>query len=291
MEELLFGGAQLAVAGHGPHEGLHDAGVQHGSTRRHPPHGARELVALRHPVLEQVGVAGRALAEQRHRVLGVVVLREHHDPGAGVPLAQLLGGVDALALERRRHADVGHQHLRRQARRLGDQLVVVASDPDDLEVRLEGEDRPHALPDDRVVVSEEHRDRAACHAPIGPRIGATGKGAGLLRSGMAPPPSTPGAHPWAAPAPGVGCPDARHVLRRSGLHPGARARLRADRRPHVVRGRCDRRRCPAPAPRRRDRHPPRHRAPRRGPVPGNDPAHAPPLGPRAGPPVLHGRRS
>ena len=40
----------------------------------------------------------------------------------------------------------------------GDQLVVVAGGPDDLEVGLHREQRPHALADDDVVVGEEHRD-------------------------------------------------------------------------------------------------------------------------------------
>ena len=96
-----------------------------------------ELVALGDAVLQQVGVAGRAVGEQRDRVLGVVVLREDDDAGAGVALAQLLGRVDALVLEARRHADVGDEHLGRGGFGAGDELVVVAGDADDLEVRLE----------------------------------------------------------------------------------------------------------------------------------------------------------
>ena len=47
---------------------------------------------------KQVRVAGGALGEQRDGVLGVVVLAEDHDTGAGMTLADLLAGVDALRM-------------------------------------------------------------------------------------------------------------------------------------------------------------------------------------------------
>ena len=113
------------------------------------------------PVLQQVGVAGGALAQQRDGVLGVVVLGEDHHAGAGVALAQLLGRVDALALERRRHADVGDTTWGVGRLGAGDQLVVVGGHADDLEVGLEREQGPHALADDQVVVGQEHGDHAS----------------------------------------------------------------------------------------------------------------------------------
>ena len=91
------------------HERLDDLRVDHRPAGRDLAHGAGELVALGDAVLEQVGVAGGAVGEERDRVLGVVELREHDDPGAGVALADLLRRVDALLLEVRRHADVGDQ--------------------------------------------------------------------------------------------------------------------------------------------------------------------------------------
>ena len=63
-----------------------------------------------------------------------------------------------FALEGGRHADVGDEHLRRGGRGPGDQLVVVARGPDDLEVGLDREQRAHALAHDHVVVGEEDRD-------------------------------------------------------------------------------------------------------------------------------------
>ena len=63
-----------------------------------------------------------------------------------------------FALEGRRHADVGDEHLGRGRLGAGDQLVVVAGDADDLEVGLDGEERAHALAHDHVVVGEEDGD-------------------------------------------------------------------------------------------------------------------------------------
>ena len=57
-------------------------------------------------------------------------------PVPGMLLAQLLGRFDPLALERRRHADVGDEHLGCGCARARDQLVVVRGDADDLEIRL-----------------------------------------------------------------------------------------------------------------------------------------------------------
>ena len=76
-----------------------------------------ELVAVADAVLQQVRVPGGAVGQQRDRVLGLVVLREHDDAGAGVALAHELGRLDALVLEARRHADVGDDDLRRGSRR------------------------------------------------------------------------------------------------------------------------------------------------------------------------------
>ena len=77
---------------------------------RHLADRPSELVALGDAVLQQVGVAGRAFLEQRHRVLGVVVLREHDDAGAGVPLAQISF---AASMPSRwnvgRHPDIGDE--------------------------------------------------------------------------------------------------------------------------------------------------------------------------------------
>ena len=117
VQELLVGLGEPGVVGDRLHQRLDDLRVEHRAAGRHLAHRAGELVALADPVLEQVGVAGGAVTEQRDGVVGVVVLRQHDHAGAGVALAQRLGRVDALALEARRHADVGDQHLRAPAPR------------------------------------------------------------------------------------------------------------------------------------------------------------------------------
>ena len=158
VEELLVGLGEPGVVGDRLHQRLDDLRVDHRAAGRHLAHRAGELVALADPVLEQVRVPGGAVAQQGDGVVGVVVLREHHHAGARVALAQRLGRVDALALEARRHPDVGDQHLRRGRLGSRDQAVVVVGGPDDVEVGLEREQRAHPLADDHVVVGEEHGD-------------------------------------------------------------------------------------------------------------------------------------
>jgi hypothetical protein len=104
-------------------------------------------------------VARRALGQQRDRVLRVLVLGQHHDAGAGVPLAHLLGRVDALPLERRWHADVGHQHLGPGLGHPAHHAVEVARHPEDLQVLLSFDEGAHAFPHDQVVVRQEDPDR------------------------------------------------------------------------------------------------------------------------------------
>ena len=108
-----------------------DGRVERGPPGRDRADGIDELVTFGDVVLQEVAVARRTLGEQRHGVLGVVVLRQDHDAGTRVTLAHLLGRVDAFAVERRRHADVGHEHVG---------LVAVAPATVPLEVRGDADD-------------------------------------------------------------------------------------------------------------------------------------------------------
>ena len=164
MQELLVGGGEPGVVGDRLHERLDDLRVEHRPARRDLAHGAGQLVALGDAVLQQVRVAGRAVGEERDRVVGVVVLGQHDHAGARVALAQLLRREDPLLLEARWHADVGDEHLGRGRFGAGEEAVVVVGGPDDLEIGLEAEQRPHALAHDDVVVGEEHGDPAIRHA-------------------------------------------------------------------------------------------------------------------------------
>ena len=164
-EQLLVGGVRSSSPGC---TGRTRASTITGSRSVPPVATARmasaELVALGQAVLQQVGVAGRAVGEQRDGVLGVVVLAEDHDAGAGLALADLLGRVDALALEGRRHADVADDDLGLVLGGRRQQLGVVGRLADDLDVGLAGQQRPHARAHEEVVVGQDHRDHAVGHA-------------------------------------------------------------------------------------------------------------------------------
>jgi hypothetical protein len=168
LQEVLFVGGQAADTRHRVHERLDDLRIEHRAAGCDLAYRSGELVALGDAVLEQVRVAGGAVGEQRDRVLGIVVLREHDHAGAGMALAELLRGVDALPLEGRRHPDVGHEHLRRGRFGARDQLVVVAGRADDLEVGFHREQRADALAHDHVVVGEEDRDSTSFEARTHP---------------------------------------------------------------------------------------------------------------------------
>ena len=101
--------------------------------------------------------------QQRDRVLGIVVLGKDDNPGAGVALTDFLRGVDPLGLEVRRHPDVGHEHVGNVLLGARDQFVVVGGDGDDLEIRLDAEERPNAFTYDEVVVGEQHGDGSPRH--------------------------------------------------------------------------------------------------------------------------------
>ena len=133
-------------------------GVEHAAAGRDLAHRPHELVAVADAVLQQVRVARGAVGEQRDRVLGLVVLREDDHAGAGVAHAHELGRLDAFVLEVRRHPDVGHDHVGLGLVRARDQAVEVLGDADDLEIGLQGEQRPHAFAHQQRVVGEEHGD-------------------------------------------------------------------------------------------------------------------------------------
>ena len=124
-----------------------------------------QLVALRDPVLQEVREPPVPAAEQRERVLLVVVRGEHHDAGVGVVVADRVGAVDPLELERRRHLDVGDDHV-------GDVLTGgdqerrgVLGDPHDLDAVVGLEERAHTLAHQHVVLAQHHPDR---HPPWDP---------------------------------------------------------------------------------------------------------------------------
>ena len=160
LEQFVVVRAEPAGPSDRVDQGRHDHGIEHRTARRHLADRPGELVALGNAVLQQVCVARGTFGEQRHRVVGVVVLAEDDDAGAGVALADLLAGIDALGLEVRRHADVTHDDVGMGFARTGDERVVVLGDADHLDVGVALQHGTHAGTDDRAVVGEKDSDGA-----------------------------------------------------------------------------------------------------------------------------------
>ena len=159
-------GGRFPAGTTGRDQRLDDGRIQGGAAGGHRADGVDQLAALGDVVFQQVAVAGRTLGQQRDRVLGLLVLRQHHDPGAGMALAHLPGGVDALAAERRRHPDVGHDHLGLGGVGAADELVVIGGHPDDLKVAAGVDEGTDSLAHDQVVVRQEDADRAGRAAVV-----------------------------------------------------------------------------------------------------------------------------
>ena len=94
------GGVRPPWAVMGRSERVDDGGVERVAAGGDGTDRVDQLVALGDVVLQEVAVAGRALGQQRDGVFGVVVLGEDDDAGPRMPLAHLLGRVDALPVER-----------------------------------------------------------------------------------------------------------------------------------------------------------------------------------------------
>ena len=164
------GGDRPPFAVIGRSERVDDGRIERVAAGGDGPDRVDQLIALRDVILQEVPVAGRALGQQGHGVFGVVVLGEDDYAGPRMPLAHLLGGVDALAVELRRHPDVGDQDLGLQRGGALDDLVVVRRHPDDPKVLVPLNERLDALADDEVVVGQEHRDRAGATRCRHPRL-------------------------------------------------------------------------------------------------------------------------
>ena len=159
LQQGFFLVRKLTFAPNRRHQGGHDFGVEHRPSGRHLPDRGRQAVPVAHPILEEVGVAGCSLLQQGNGVFGLVVLREHDDARTRMALADLPGRLYALALEGRRHPDVGHHDLRVGLLGGGHQLVIVGSDADHLEVGLQAQKGSYPLAHQHAVVGQNHGDR------------------------------------------------------------------------------------------------------------------------------------
>lgn len=73
-------------------------------------------------------------------------------------LANLFGGVDALALEVGRHPDIGNEDVGLGVLDTGDQLIEVSGDAHDLEILFGRYEGLHTLADQQAVIGQEHAD-------------------------------------------------------------------------------------------------------------------------------------
>ena len=122
------------------------------------PDRAHQLLPLGHPLLQEVGETALPLPQEGERVGLVVVGREHDHSRPRVPGADLVSGVDPLELEVRRHLDVRDDHVGRQLLGQLDELRRVGGDAGNLDPVGRVEQRPHAFPDQHVVLAEDDPD-------------------------------------------------------------------------------------------------------------------------------------
>jgi len=155
-------------------ERLDDAWVEH------RPAGTDLVDRLHQPVrvpeafLEQVGDPGRAVLEQLQRVLGVVVLGQHDDADPRVAVPDVMGELDALGGEARRHPDVEQDDVRHRILEQLQERGSVAGGAEDLDARIRGDHRACALADEVVVLCDHQRDAGLAHGcPLSGRCGAS----------------------------------------------------------------------------------------------------------------------
>src|SRR5215212_8008080 len=109
------------------HELLHDLRVDDGASLRDGLDGGDQLAAVLDALLEQIGASVGARLEQREPIARLRVLTQHDHAHAGVALAKLGGHLKSLVCAGRRHADVGHDHVRTLlAYRAHERVAVVA---------------------------------------------------------------------------------------------------------------------------------------------------------------------
>lgn len=132
--------------------------------------GVQQLLGVAQSLLEQVRQAVGPLPEQLQRVLRVVVLRQDDDAELGILGPQLVGQVDALARERRGHADVEQHHVGRVGHPQLAQLVGIRRRAAHGQAADLFEDDTGALPHEVVVVAHERPDRVQRGAERGLQV-------------------------------------------------------------------------------------------------------------------------
>ena len=100
------------------------------------------------------------MLEEGKRVLGVGVLAQDDDARLRVLRTHMLSGPDAFVGPRRRHPDVGQDGVRCVLLDGREELVEGCGGPDDVDVTGVGEQRDRPLPDQVVILGEDHAQHA-----------------------------------------------------------------------------------------------------------------------------------
>ena len=162
--ELPLGeGGQRRVVVRGPpgQQRLDHLRVERRSAADHLVQRRDQLLDARHPLLEQVAQPGDTVGKQIDDVVGLDVLRQDDHARPRVPAPDLLGRLDALLAERRRHPQVGEHGIRgvrRDGREQADRLLGHVDDLDPVDL---GQQRGGALAHEEVVVGEDDPQRHA----------------------------------------------------------------------------------------------------------------------------------
>ncbi len=150
--------AEGIVEALGGDELLDEAGIDDGASFDDVADGVEEVVHVGDPALEQVADPVAA-GEEFHGVVHLHVGGEDQYAHVGELAADDEGGVETLGGAGGRHADVDDDQIGNLGPHHGEQLVTVAGLADHLVARA-FQQAGHALPEQDIVVSQDHPPRA-----------------------------------------------------------------------------------------------------------------------------------
>jgi hypothetical protein len=116
-------------------------------------YGVEQLVDAADPFLHQVADSFGLGFDELERVVGLEVLREDEDGGAGVVRADLAGRAQSFVRMRRRHPDVDEGDVRAEVADAPEQGICVAHLVDDLDAVFR-EQASNSFADERCVVGD-----------------------------------------------------------------------------------------------------------------------------------------
>ena len=157
--------------------------------------GLGQLVRAGDLLLQEVAPASRPRLEEGQRVGGRLVLAEYDDSHLGLVLAEPGSGLDPLVGPGRGHADVGDDHSGRRLLDEFQEFRQVGGPADEIEVRLTVDNARDALPEECVVLRQNHLDARHALRTVARRSTAQVTGS----PSCCHPRSRSGWHPWRIP--------------------------------------------------------------------------------------------